>query len=220
MSKTKIDSTNLPSLQHLIVRHFTESEPETINQTSKELKKQYKATHCAFESLIKKGIICQKNIYEWRGQKFPKYWLTNQGVLSALLSEMDTKKFTKNIEQFSNFGANAKPIVFLANALQSDSANVRTIAKEMIKFLLSMMTEGESSDSNMPLEETEKMIEEQTKFFHDLQEQFPSMSKLIVTMIAVLSMAKLFLKDVPKEELQPIEEIAIATVDENSANNL
>jgi|AGTN01.3.fsa_nt_gi hypothetical protein len=54
MSKVANDNINLPSLQRSIIRHLTEKEPQTINQASHELGKQYKATYYAFDSLMKK----------------------------------------------------------------------------------------------------------------------------------------------------------------------
>jgi len=75
----------LPSLQKEIVKCLACSEPLTINQTKKKIHKEYAATHRAFQSLKRKQIIKEVSIKKWQGRKYKTYWLTEKGILAALI---------------------------------------------------------------------------------------------------------------------------------------
>jgi hypothetical protein len=92
MSKTKMKSDNLPSLQRLIVLHLAETEPQTINQTVKALSKFYKATWIAFNSLEKKKLIRKTDVKEYRGREYDRFWLTDEGMIMALMEGVNADK--------------------------------------------------------------------------------------------------------------------------------
>jgi hypothetical protein len=84
MSKIKIKGDNLPPLQRAIVHYFAKNEPKTINETVTALKKSYKPTWTAFESLQKKRMIIKTTSKSYRGQEYPRFWLTDKGIITAL----------------------------------------------------------------------------------------------------------------------------------------
>jgi hypothetical protein len=85
MSKRQKQGNTLPPLQREIVLYLAKNGPQTINKTSEEIEHGYKPTWTSFNSLIKKGIVIKGKIWEYRGNKYPKYWLTEIGVFTALI---------------------------------------------------------------------------------------------------------------------------------------
>ena len=90
-SKSKI-SSNLPSLQKLIILHLAESKPQTINETVKAISKSYKPSWIAFGSLEKKNLIKKTDVKVYRGRDYPLYWLTDEGMVMALLEGASSEK--------------------------------------------------------------------------------------------------------------------------------
>jgi hypothetical protein len=95
MSKYKMKGDNLPPLQKLIVLHLAESEPQTINQTAKSISKSYKPTWIAFNSLEKKKLIKKTDVKEYRRRKYDRYWLTDEGMIMAIMEGASSKKLLK-----------------------------------------------------------------------------------------------------------------------------
>ncbi|TRZ52157.1 MAG: hypothetical protein D4S01_03400 [Dehalococcoidia bacterium] len=85
MSMLKIKGDKLPPLQRLIILHLAKSEPQTINETVKALSKSYKPTWSAFNSLQGKKLIGKVDVKEYRGRKYPLFWLTDEGIITAIL---------------------------------------------------------------------------------------------------------------------------------------
>jgi len=76
----------LPPLQKRIVLHLAKNEPQTVNETVKSLNGSYKSFWVAFNKLEKKQVIKKLTVKSYRGQEFPRFWLTSAGVLIALFS--------------------------------------------------------------------------------------------------------------------------------------
>lgn len=95
MSKLKTKSDNLPPLQKQIILHFAKNEPQTINQTVKAISKSYKPTWIAFNSLEEKKLIRKTDIKNYRGQQYPRYWLTDAGMVMALMEGASSEKLLK-----------------------------------------------------------------------------------------------------------------------------
>lgn len=85
MSKSKLEGYNLPSLQKLVILHLAKSEPQTRNATANALSKEYKPTRAAFASLEKKKLIRTTEIKHYLNRDFPRYWLTDEGMITAML---------------------------------------------------------------------------------------------------------------------------------------
>ena len=101
MSKTKAKSNNLPPLQKSIVSCLAKHGLQTINGTMIKLSGHYKATWTAFKSLEKKGLIEKVNDKhkEYRGRKYPQFWLTERGIASALLHNANPYLLLENIKK-------------------------------------------------------------------------------------------------------------------------
>jgi hypothetical protein len=100
MSNAKMKSDNLHPLQKLIILNLAENEPETINELTQAISKSYKPTHTAFKSLVRKKLITKTGAKSYRGQHFPRYWLTDEGMIMALMEGANADKLlqlTKNL---------------------------------------------------------------------------------------------------------------------------
>ena len=72
-------------MQKLIVLHLANSEPDTRNATATALSKEYKPTRIAFTSLEKKKLIRKTEIKHYKSRGSPRYWLTDEGIIAAML---------------------------------------------------------------------------------------------------------------------------------------
>jgi hypothetical protein len=103
MSKHKKQSNTLPPLQKKIVLYLAKTGPQTINQTAKKIKHSYKPSWIAFNSLEEKGIVRKGKTKEYRGNKYPLYWLTEEGVITALIEKASpTDLLAKTKEVYPN----------------------------------------------------------------------------------------------------------------------
>lgn len=100
MSKRKNKSNSLHPLQRAIVLHLARNEPQTKNKTKKDLSKGYKSTWVAFNSLEKKNLIKIADIKEYRSRKFPRYWLTDEGIINAMLEGADKALLLEKSKEF------------------------------------------------------------------------------------------------------------------------
>jgi len=80
----------LPPLQKRVLLYLAESDPQTINETVKALKGNYKSTWLAFNSLEKNRLIQKVTLKWYRGREYPQFWLTEGGVFVALCEEAST----------------------------------------------------------------------------------------------------------------------------------
>jgi hypothetical protein len=118
----------LPPLQLKIVLNLAEFGSQTINQITKNLKSQYKATYIAFESLKRKGIIQEIGKKEYRNREFPIYWLSNEGLIIALINNANPDLIKKYAKEY--YGNNE------IYDLLSDLA--KTLSKETIAYIYTM----------------------------------------------------------------------------------
>jgi DNA-binding MarR family transcriptional regulator len=72
-------------LQRRIILHLAQSKPQTINETAKEISRDWKTSSIAFKKLEEEGLVAKidKPKY-YRHRKFPCLWLKDLGVLRAL----------------------------------------------------------------------------------------------------------------------------------------
>jgi hypothetical protein len=91
MSKHRKKGNSLHPLQKKIVLNLSKNGPQNIHETFKKMKTQsyepsYKPTNIAFHSLQEKGILTKvkSDSDKYKGRRYPKFWLTEQGILTAL----------------------------------------------------------------------------------------------------------------------------------------
>jgi hypothetical protein len=92
MSTTPQKGDNLPSLQKLIVLHLATDEPQTINETVQAISKSYKPSWIAFNRLKEKKLIAKIDVKSYRGRKYPRFWLTDMGIITAIMEGVDSSK--------------------------------------------------------------------------------------------------------------------------------
>ena len=89
MSKPQAKRSSFPPLQKRIILHLAKSEPQTINETKKGIKGHYKSSWIAFNALGQKGLIKKTEAKDYRGRKYPRFWLTQGGIFVALVEGAD-----------------------------------------------------------------------------------------------------------------------------------
>jgi predicted transcriptional regulator len=92
MSKTQSRSDNLHSLQKRIILHLAENEPQTQNEIAEATSKSYKPAWTAIKSLQKRKLIGKADVKDYRGRKYPRYWLTDEGMIMALMEGASSDK--------------------------------------------------------------------------------------------------------------------------------
>lgn len=86
----------LHKLQKMILLYLAENEPQTANETSLKLKKSYKPTSTAFKTLKKRNLIAETEIKNYRNREYSEYWLTDQGIILALLEGANQEKLSEH----------------------------------------------------------------------------------------------------------------------------
>jgi hypothetical protein len=99
MSKENLECNNLHSSQKAIVLQFAETEPMTINQLNKSISKDYKATYTTFKSLRRKKLIAETGSRNYNGQEYPCFWLTDEGMIMALMEGADADKLLQQTKK-------------------------------------------------------------------------------------------------------------------------
>jgi len=85
MSKKQKRGDSLPPLQRKIILCLARHGALTINECVRKIKHQYKATWIAFQSLKKKGLIKEVSSKVYRGNEYPQFWLTEEGILLSFI---------------------------------------------------------------------------------------------------------------------------------------
>jgi hypothetical protein len=192
MSKHKKQSNTLPPLQKKIVLYLAKTGPQTINQTAKKIKHSYKPSWIAFNSLEEKGIVRKGKSKEYRGNAYPLFWLTEEGVVTALVegaSPIDLLTKTKEVypnNQILQYGLEMAPHLnrdifrILLTALKSkgtlEPADLGTI------FYIQMDSDP-SFERLIKALETMKKYPKQYKHFKEqvsrIQDNFGKLAKII-----------------------------------------
>jgi ribosomal protein L28 len=98
-SKPKTKRQFLPPLQKRIFIYLAKTRPQTINETRKGVRSQYKSSWMALNYLEEKGLVTKIGVKPYRGNEYPCYWLTPAGVFLALVEGINPSSLlTKTIE--------------------------------------------------------------------------------------------------------------------------
>lgn len=104
MSKQKTKRYKLPPLQKKVLLCLAKMGPQTINEIKNNIpqlepahtsKSHYKPTWMAVKSLIQKNLVHQIALKKYRGRKYPKLWLTDEGVIAAVIEGVDPNGLLK-----------------------------------------------------------------------------------------------------------------------------
>ena len=74
----------LHPLQRSILLYLATSDPQTKNATAKAINGHYRSSWTAFTALKEKGLITENGLKTHHGRDFPRFWLTELGLLIAL----------------------------------------------------------------------------------------------------------------------------------------
>ena len=85
MSTQKSKGHYLPPLQKRVVLHLAKRGAQTINETVTGIKGHYKSSWISFNALEKKKLVKKIDVKNYRGNNYPRFWLSVGGVLIALL---------------------------------------------------------------------------------------------------------------------------------------
>lgn len=99
MARPEKQGHDLGPLQKQILLHLATKGPKNINETAKEMSAHYKSVHTAFYSLEKKGMIMRVGKVSYRGRGYDAFWLTENGILKALLNGADSNLVLKAIRR-------------------------------------------------------------------------------------------------------------------------
>ena len=190
MSKSNIKSDNLPSLQRLIVLNLADSKPQTINETVKAISKSYKATWIAFNSLEKKNLIEKIDVKNYRGREYPRFWLTAEGIVMAL---MEGASFDKLLEQAKVLHPDAKILHCFLEIMPYTNPEILKLAYSIVKgkkevgvnevatLTFSQSAKQMDFETGKKLKATlEKYPEEYNKFKAKIQLAIAQLSQLIM----------------------------------------
>ena len=93
----------LPKLQRRILIYLSENYPMTINETATTLNEHYKASWSAFKRLETMKIITKVGSKVYQNNKYPLYWVTEDGATLALCEGADQKRVLKRaLEVYPN----------------------------------------------------------------------------------------------------------------------
>jgi len=98
MSKQKTKGYKLPPLQKRVVLCLARTGPQTINEIKNNIAQlepaqthrcHYKATWLAVKSLGQKDLVHEAGLKEYRGRRYPRFWLTDESVVVAVIEGVD-----------------------------------------------------------------------------------------------------------------------------------
>jgi hypothetical protein len=96
---SKPEGYSLHKLQRMILLHLAENEPQTVNETSIKIDKSYKPTSTAFKTLEKMNLITETKIKNYRNRKYSEFWLTDEGIVLAILEGANQEKMSKQTQE-------------------------------------------------------------------------------------------------------------------------
>lgn len=99
MTRAEKQGYDVGPLQKQILLHLATKGSKNINETAKEMSAHYKSVHTAFYSLEKKEMITRVGSVSYRGRNYDVFWLTENGILKALLNGADSHLVLKAIKR-------------------------------------------------------------------------------------------------------------------------
>jgi DNA-binding MarR family transcriptional regulator len=123
MSRTRARGNNLGPLQKDIILCLARNGPQDISETAKALHGHYKSTHVAFESLVQKGLIQPVREKEYRGQRYPQFWLTFEGLMLALVNHANQDILKQTQESLHGKNAEIDLVFEMARILPDSEIN-------------------------------------------------------------------------------------------------
>ena len=89
----------LTPLQKKILLFLAINYPHTINETVKATRGNYRSSWDAFKELEKKKLIAPVDQKVYRGREYPRYWVTENGILLALSERVNPEILLKKTQE-------------------------------------------------------------------------------------------------------------------------
>jgi len=185
MLKRKTRGNKLPPLQKKVVLCLAQNGPQTINEIKTNIppSAHYKPTWFAFKSLGQKGLVQEVGIKEYRGRKYPKHWLTDEGVLVALIEGANPETLLKKTREI--FPENQSLLYYLEIApklnpkvLEIGYSAVKTKGKlEPIDLATILLTQMQTKTSVQEFWKTVKILKNYPKQHNSFKKQIEQMFK-------------------------------------------
>ena len=99
MSKKKWERHNLPPLEKRILLHLIEEGPQTINEAATGVSSSYHPSWIALNSLKEKALVEETATKTWRGRDYPQFWLTERGVIQALIEGVSSYELLRKVRE-------------------------------------------------------------------------------------------------------------------------
>jgi len=185
MSIQKNKSHNLPPLQRRIILHLAKTRPQTINKIAINISRGYKSTWRAFNSLKDKRIVEKTDVKHYHGIDYPQFWLTERGVIEALIEEVSSDVLLENTKEIYPKNYILQCLLEIAQKLSLDmimigQSAIRSTGKIGVIDLAKMLFYGVQTDFTI---ETYSEILEILKKYPDIyelmKEQIERMSNIL-----------------------------------------
>ena len=159
---------SFPPLQKRIILYLAQSKPQTINETKKGISGHYKSSWIAFNVLKKKGLIKKITSKDYRGRQYPRFWLTELGIILALHEGAKQEVLLRTT--LENYPEN-KNLQFIIEA-------VPILGKHAFKILyLAVLTKGEIEQRDITslfaTQMQEKLTPKQVRQFITILKKYP-----------------------------------------------
>jgi hypothetical protein len=176
MSRTQQGRHKFPPLQKLIILHLAHNKPQTINQTKKGIRKDYKSTYVALSSLKQKGLVQETTTKTYRNRVYPEFWLAEKGVFLAVYYE---PKSTKLLRSAIEIYPENKGLHFLIEAAPILGKNALAV------LYLAASTDGEMDQNEIDFllgrQMTQKLTPEQIRQFAEILKKYPEQQQRCVS---------------------------------------
>jgi len=186
MSKRKIKRNKLPSLQKRVVLCLAQNDPQTINEVKTKIPPpaHYKPTWLAIKSLGQKGLVQEVGTKKYLGRKYPKHWLTDEGVLVALFEGANPETLLKKTREI--FPENQILLLCLEIApklnpkvFEIGYSVVKTKGKlELIDMHAILFTQMQTEKSIQIFREVVDILKKYPKQYNSFKEQMENLSLL------------------------------------------
>lgn len=181
MSKLKSKGDNLPPLQKRIILNLAENNPQTINETVGKISGHYKPSWIAFKSLEQKGLIKKIDTKTYRARHYPRFWLTVEGVLIAVLEGFPPSSLLDKVSTIYPENKNLQYSLAMAPFINKEVFRVGLSALkskgklEPTDIAKIMLTQMETDTSAKTIKEAIQILKKYPEEYRRLKKQFSEM---------------------------------------------
>ena len=141
MSKIKTQGYNLGPVEKRVISTLAVNGPQTINATKNKMKDtraHYKSVNNAFHSLMKKEVIKPIDKIEYKNQNYDRFWLTQDGVILAIIHKVNLNMLKENYEKVYGKGETSDFIFDFAKGFPEKIGEAYSIFKITTKGALKL----------------------------------------------------------------------------------